>query len=391
MRGLKLGQVALDRLLALDDPVGMAAQRHDTVLDAAQALEHHRTECQHSSAYRWGETQAAAPAGQFGEDPCRLCALLVHLGHASKDARSHLVEPLLEDARLLALRLQYGRCPLTLCAQGLDLRPQRLHPGLQVSLQRAPTLQSLANFAKTVHLETIAWYRFGRRHMSGQRSWQNRQPDTEQGSEQLGAQRVSLALAPTPAAFRPARKAASRRVARFRCTGWSRVRRLGLAFPSRRRQRSMAPALQLSIPRQADARTRVVGASQTAHRRKDPPAGNRFSPQAAIAQIATSRSGFLMFCIKSARRAIAEVRARLCSLLRAGASPCRRRRFWRSSRVPDPQMPRRRAHDWPAARQGCGVSPGCRAADRALPSAVAPGQTTGPTPRGACPPRHPWC
>ncbi len=208
---------------------------------------------------------AAAPAGELGENPRRLRAPLVRLGHAREETRDQSVEPLLEGARLLAFRLQHSRGPLTLCAESLDLRRQRVHPGPQVPLQRAPPLQSVAHLAKRIHLDASARRRFGRRHMSGQRARQDRQPAQEHGSDQPGAQRMYFAVPLPPAAsLRPRREAASRRLVRFRCNGWGMARRLESAFAPRRCRRAMARPLSPLLFRHGGALTRFAGSSQIA-------------------------------------------------------------------------------------------------------------------------------
>ena len=182
--------------MTLDAPVTIAAQRHDAVLDAAQALEHHGTERQHAGADGGGEAHAATPAGELDENARRPGPSLLHIGHAREETGDQSVEPLLEGACLLPFRLQHSRRPLTLCAEGLDLGRQLAHVDLQVPLQRAPPLQSVAHLAERVHIDASARRRFGRRHMSGQRSRQDRQPAQEHGCNQPGAQRMYSCRSP---------------------------------------------------------------------------------------------------------------------------------------------------------------------------------------------------
>ena len=100
--------------------------------------------------------RALALLRQIGQSLRRLRAPLVDLGHASEQARHQPVQPLLQRARLLALRLQHGRCLLTLRPQRLDLGRQSIDLDPQMLLQRSSARQPLADFGEPAHLETIA-------------------------------------------------------------------------------------------------------------------------------------------------------------------------------------------------------------------------------------------
>jgi hypothetical protein len=227
--------------MALDDPVTIVAQRDDAVLDAPQALEHHRTERQHSRADRGRETLAAAPAGQLSDNPCGLRAPPIHLGHARKEMRAQSVEPLLEGLCLRAFGLQHRRGPLALCAESLDLRRQRVHPGPQLTLQRALPLQAVEHLGKPIGLDAPARRRCGQRYMSGQRAGQDDEAAQQHGSDQPGAQRMGWAVpAPPVASLRTWREAASRRLARRRCNDAGTIRPPKHAFARRRCRRATA-------------------------------------------------------------------------------------------------------------------------------------------------------